>query len=170
MKRKKFLLIVTLLLVICTTTVISPSARASMEAVYRAAGREEEYEAYIKRKAEERAKVIDEKWGEGAYGGTADLNQSREHATKMKEDPSYEEGYEKGKDIGHEYGFSIGRSEGYHSGYQDGYDTGYEDGYRDRVEEDTAERKKEFKLLMYIAIGIIIIVLFLKSRKENQQE
>ena len=37
---------------------------------------------FLKRKAEERAKVIDQKYGKGAYGSTADLNKKRAEAKK----------------------------------------------------------------------------------------
>ena len=37
---------------------------------------------FLKRKAEERAKIIDQKYGKGAYGSTADLNKKRAEAKK----------------------------------------------------------------------------------------
>ena len=43
---------------------------------------------FLKRKAEERAKIIDQKYGKGTYGSTADLNKKREEAKKEKEKSS----------------------------------------------------------------------------------
>lgn len=129
MRNKKALLISTFLLVVCVVGILNVFAHSEGIA-----------NDFLKNKAEERAKIIDEKYGEDAYGGTADLKQKLETANRE------------------------------HDRYDEGYDKGYNEGYKARIEEASAERKKETKILMISLLVIVIFTLLIKFLNKNRKE
>lgn len=65
----------------------------------------------------------------------------------------YDEGYDDGYDYGYDKGYDEGHEDGYNKGYDDGYDRGYDAGYKDV----SAEREKETKILIAVALLLLVI-------------
>lgn len=82
----------------------------------------------------------------------------------------YNEGYDDGTETGYDDGYTEGHNNGYYEGYDEGYATGNEEGYNARTKEVNAEREKEYIQLLYLALGIIAIVIIVKTFKKIRKQ